>query len=319
MSEEKVNQKVHDVVIIGSGPAGYTAAIYTARADLKPVVIAGVFSAGGALMTTNEVENFPGFPEGIMGPDLMTNMQEQAERFGTEVVYADATRVELDGEVKKIITSDDEVYLAKTVILATGSEPRKLGLADEERLSGKGVSYCATCDGFFFKDKELIVVGGGDSAMEEATFLTKYATKVTVVYRKSLDKMPASEIMKKRALNNDKIEFVFDSEVIGINGDNSMESALIRNNITGEETTIPAAGMFVAIGHTPRTELISEQIDLDEQKYIKVHEPNSFTNIEGVFACGDVADHTYQQAITAAASGCKAAIDTERYLSSIGE
>ncbi len=319
MSEEKVNQKVHDVVIIGSGPAGYTAAIYTARADLKPVVIAGVFSAGGALMTTNEVENFPGFPEGIMGPDLMTNMQEQAERFGTEVVYADATRVELDGEVKKIITSDDEVYLAKTVILATGSEPRKLGLADEERLSGKGVSYCATCDGFFFKDKELIVVGGGDSAMEEATFLTKYATKVTVVYRKSLDKMPASEIMKKRALNNDKIEFVFDSEVIGINGDNSMESALIRNNVTGEETTIPAAGMFVAIGHTPRTELISEQIDLDEQKYIKVHEPNSFTNIEGVFACGDVADHTYQQAITAAASGCKAAIDTERYLSSIGE
>ena len=313
MSEEKV----HDVVIIGSGPAGYTAAIYTARADLKPIVIAGVLTAGGALMTTNEVENFPGFPEGIMGPDLMANMQAQAERFGTEVVYADATRIELDGAVKKITTSDDEVYLAKTVILATGSEPRKLGLDDEERLSGKGVSYCATCDGFFFKDKALIVVGGGDSAMEEATFLTKYATKVTVVYRKTIDKMPASEIMKKRALDNDKIEFVFNSEIVGINGENSMESALVCNNVTGEETVIPAEGMFIAIGHTPRTELISEQIDLDEQRYIKVHEPNSFTNIEGVFACGDVADHTYQQAITAAASGCKAAIDAERYLSAM--
>lgn len=316
---EQLEQKIHDVVIIGSGPAGYTAAIYTARADLKPVVIAGLFSAGGALMTTNEVENFPGFPEGIMGPDLMANMQAQAERFGTEVIFDDAVRLELDGDVKKVVTTEGETYLAKTIILATGSEPRKLGLPDEERLAGRGVSYCATCDGFFFKDKDLIVVGGGDSAMEEATFLTKYATKVTVVYRRGLDKMPASEIMKKRALANEKIEFVFDSEVVAINGDPLMESAVVRNNVTGEETTIEAAGMFIAIGHTPRTELVSEQISLDEQRYIKVHEPNSFTNIEGVFACGDVADHTYQQAITAAASGCKAAIDTERYLSALGE
>lgn len=319
MSEQILEQKVHDVVIVGSGPAGYTAAIYTARANLKPIVIAGLFSSGGALMTTNEVENFPGFPEGIMGPDLMANMQAQAERFGTEVVFDDAVRMELDGDVKKVVTSEGEIYLARTVILATGSEPRKLGLPDEERLSGKGVSYCATCDGFFFTEKNLIVVGGGDSAMEEATFLTKYATKVTVVYRRGLDKMPASEIMKKRALDNEKIEFVFDSEIVSINGDSLMESAVVRNNITGEESIIEASGLFVAIGHTPRTELVSEQINLDEQRYIKVHHPNSFTNIEGVFACGDVADHTYQQAITAAASGCKAGIDAERYLSSLDQ
>ena len=319
MSQQETNQKIHDVIIIGSGPAGYTAAIYTARADLKPTLIAGIFNTGGALMTTNEVENFPGFPEGIMGPELIENMQAQAEKFGTQIIYTEATRLELDGEIKKITTSDDETLLTKTLILATGSQPRKLGIPDEERLSGKGVSYCATCDGFFFKDKELIVVGGGDSAMEEATFLTKYATKVTVVYRRNLEDMPASEIMKKRALANEKIEFIFNSEITAINGDPLMESTVVRNNITGEETTINAEGMFIAIGHTPRTELVSEQINLDEQRYIKVHEPNSFTNIEGVFACGDVADHTYQQAITAAASGCKAAIDAERYLSSLGK
>lgn len=307
--------KIHDVVIVGSGPAGYTAAIYTARANLKPILIAGEYSFGGALMTTNEVENFPGFPDGILGPDLMANMQTQAERFGTKIVFEDAEIINVTGDVKKITTSAGNTYFSKTVILATGSEPRKLGLKDEERLSGKGVSYCATCDGFFFQGKKIIVVGGGDSAMEEATFLTKFASKVTIVYRKSLEKMPASQIMIDRALNNEKIDFIFNSEVIALNGENSLESALIKNNVTGTTQTIQAEGIFIAIGHTPRTELINGQINLDEKNYIKVHEPNSVTSISGVFACGDVVDHTYQQAITAAATGCKAAIDAQRFLS----
>jgi thioredoxin reductase (NADPH) len=308
---------VRDVIIIGSGPAGYTAAIYTARANLNPLVIAGSVDAGGELMKTTEVENFPGFPEGIQGPDLMTNFQQQAERFGAEVLYDDVTAVELDGDVKKVVLMDGSIHLGRTVILATGSAYRELGLSSEQRLSGHGVSWCATCDGFFFRDQEIAVIGGGDSAMEEALFLTKFASKVTVVHRR--DTLRASKIMAERALNDPKIEFVWNSAVVGINGEDKVESLVLRDTVTSEERLLEATGLFVAIGHDPRSELLSGQIELDDNGYVKVQGRSTKTNLTGVFACGDLVDHTYRQAITAAGSGCSAALDAQHYLESLAD
>lgn len=302
---------VHDVVIVGSGPAGYTAAIYCARAGLAPVVLAGSVTAGGALMTTTEVENFPGFPEGIMGPDLMEHMREQAERFGAEVRFDDATELDLTGDVKRVLVEDEEI-LTRAVILATGSEYRHLGLDSEERLSGRGVSYCATCDGFFFRDKDLAVVGGGDSAMEEATFLTRFARNVTVVHRR--DALRASKAMVDRAKADPKIDFAWNAEVADVLGEENVEGVQLRSTTDGTLTTLPVEGVFVAIGHLPRTEIVRGQVDLDPAGYIKVEEPSTRTNLEGVFACGDAVDHTYRQAITAAGSGCRAALDAERWL-----
>lgn len=307
----------HDVVIIGSGPAGYTAATYAARAGLTPYVLAGSITAGGALMNTTEVENFPGFPEGIMGPDLMTNMQQQAEKFGAIIEWDDATEVHLDGPVKTIITGGGETITARAVILATGSAYREIGLPDEKRLSGRGVSWCATCDGFFFKDQNIVVVGGGDSAMEEATFLTRFASKVTIVHRR--DELRASKIMAERALNDPKIEFVWNSAVVGINGEDKVESLVLRDTVTGEERLLEATGLFVAIGHDPRSELLAGQIELDDNGYVKVQGRSTKTNITGVFACGDLVDHTYRQAITAAGSGCSAALDAQHYLESLAD
>ncbi|MBW3069787.1 thioredoxin-disulfide reductase [Actinomyces sp. 594] len=305
---------VHDVVIVGSGPGGYTAAIYAARAQLHPIVLAGSVTAGGALMNTTEVENYPGFGEGIMGPDLMTQMQEQAERFGADVRFEDVTALDLTGEIKRI-TTDDAVYEARTVILSTGSEYRKLGLDGEDRLSGHGVSYCATCDGFFFKDKPIVVVGGGDSAMEEATFLSRFGSSVTVVHRR--DQLRASAVMAKRAQDDPKIDFAWNSRVVGLNGAAALESVTLEDTVTGERREIPAAGLFVAIGQIPRSELVSDVLELDEAGYIKVDSPSQRTNIPGVFACGDVADPQYQQAVTAAGSGCRAALDAEAYLAEL--
>lgn len=302
---------VHDVVIVGSGPAGYTAAIYCARAGLAPVVLAGSVTAGGALMTTTEVENFPGFPEGIMGPDLMEHMREQAERFGAEVRFDDATELDLTGDVKRVLVEDEEI-LTRAVILATGSEYRHLGLDSEERLSGRGVSYCATCDGFFFRDKDLAVIGGGDSAMEEATFLTRFARNVTVVHRR--DALRASKAMVDRAKADPKIDFAWNAEVADVLGEENVEGVQLRSTTDGTLTTLPVEGVFVAIGHLPRTEIVRGQVDLDPAGYIKVEEPSTRTNLEGVFACGDAVDHTYRQAITAAGSGCRAALDAERWL-----
>jgi thioredoxin reductase (NADPH) len=307
----------HDVVIIGSGPAGYTAATYAARAGLTPYVLAGSITAGGALMNTTEVENFPGFPEGVMGPDLMTNMQQQAEKFGAIIEWDDATEVHLDGPVKTIITGGGETITARAVILATGSAYREIGLPDEKRLSGRGVSWCATCDGFFFKDQNIVVVGGGDSAMEEATFLTRFASKVTIVHRR--DELRASKIMAERALNDPKIEFVWNSAVVGINGEDKVESLVLRDTVTSEERLLEATGLFVAIGHDPRSELLSGQIELDDNGYVKVQGRSSKTNLTGVFACGDLVDHTYRQAITAAGSGCSAALDAQHYLESLAD
>lgn len=302
---------VRDIIIIGSGPAGYTAAIYTARAGLNPLLIAGEVTAGGALMNTTEVENFPGFPEGIQGPDLMANMLAQAERFGCEVLYEDALEVSLAGEEKKVVTSEGE-YLARRVILSMGSEYRKLNVPGEAELSGRGVSYCATCDGFFFKDQHLAVVGGGDSAMEEALFLTKFAKKVTVIHRR--DQLRASQIMAERAAANPKIDFAWNSTVAQINGENKVESLTLKSTVDGKESTLDATGVFVAIGHEPRSQLVNGQVDLDEAGYVRVNEPGTATNLKGVFACGDLVDHTYRQAITAAGSGCRAALDAERSL-----
>ncbi len=302
---------VRDIIIIGSGPAGYTAAIYTARAGLNPLLIAGEATAGGALMNTTEVENFPGFPEGIQGPDLMANMLAQAERFGCEVLYEDALEVSLAGEEKKVVTSEGE-YLARRVILSMGSEYRKLNVPGEAELSGRGVSYCATCDGFFFKDQHLAVVGGGDSAMEEALFLTKFAKKVTVIHRR--DQLRASQIMAERAAANPKIDFAWNSTVAQINGENKVESLTLKSTVDGKESTLDATGVFVAIGHEPRSQLVNGQVDLDEAGYVRVNEPGTATNLKGVFACGDLVDHTYRQAITAAGSGCRAALDAERSL-----
>ena len=305
---------IHDVVIVGSGPAGYTAAIYAARAQLNPVVLAGSVTAGGALMNTTEVENYPGFIEGIMGPELMTRMQEQAERFGADIRYEDVTALELEGDVKRITTSDG-VYEARSVIISTGSEYRHLGIDGEERLSGHGVSYCATCDGFFFKDQDIVVVGGGDSAMEEATFLTRFARSVTVVHRR--DELRASAVMAKRAQEDPKISFAWNSRVVELHGEDSLTGVTLEDTVTGERRRLEATGLFVAIGQIPRSELVSDVLELDEAGYIKVEAPSQRTRIPGVFACGDVADPNYQQAITAAGSGCRAALDAEHYLTTL--
>lgn len=305
---------IHDVVIVGSGPAGYTAAIYAARAQLNPVILAGSVTAGGALMNTTEVENYPGFVEGIMGPELMTQMQEQAERFGADIRYEDVTALELEGDVKRITTSDD-VYEARTVIISTGSEYRHLGIDGEERLSGHGVSYCATCDGFFFKDQDIVVVGGGDSAMEEATFLTRFARSVTVVHRR--DELRASAVMAKRAQEDPKISFAWNSRVVELDGEDSLTGVTLEDTVTGDRRRLEATGLFVAIGQVPRSELVADVLELGEAGYIKVEAPSQRTRIPGVFACGDVADPTYQQAITAAGSGCRAALDAEHYLTTL--
>ncbi|WKR23321.1 thioredoxin-disulfide reductase [Actinomyces israelii] len=305
---------IHDVVIVGSGPAGYTAAIYAARARLRPVVLAGSVTAGGALMNTTEVENYPGFIEGVMGPDLMTRMQEQAERFGADIRYEDVTALELTGDVKRI-TTDDAVYEARAVIISTGSEYRKLGLEDEDRLSGHGVSYCATCDGFFFKDQPIVVVGGGDSAMEEALFLSRFGSSVTVVHRR--DELGASAVMARRAQEDPKIDFAWSSRVVSLNGLDALESVTLEHVATGERRDIPAAGLFVAIGQVPRSELVAGVLELDDAGYIAVEAPSQRTAVPGVFACGDVADPHYQQAVTAAGSGCRAALDAEHYLAAL--
>ena len=305
---------IHDVVIVGSGPAGYTAAIYAARAQLNPVILAGSVTAGGALMNTTEVENYPGFVTGIMGPELMTQMQEQAERFGADIRYEDVTALELESDVKRITTSDG-VYEARTVIISTGSEYRHLGIDEEERLSGHGVSYCATCDGFFFKDQDIVVVGGGDSAMEEATFLTRFARSVTVVHRR--DELRASAVMAKRAQEDPKISFAWNSRVVELDGEDSLTGVTLEDTVTGDRRRLEATGLFVAIGQVPRSELVADVLELDEAGYIKVEAPSQRTRIPGVFACGDVADPTYQQAITAAGSGCRAALDAEHYLTTL--
>jgi len=303
---------VRDVIIIGSGPAGYTAAVYTARANLAPLVFEGAVTAGGALMNTTEVENFPGFADGIMGPELMTQMRAQAERFGAELVTDDVVSVDLSGEIKTVQDAEGNTHLARTVILAMGSAYRELGLPDEKRLSGHGVSWCATCDGFFFRDQDIAVVGGGDSAIEEATFLTKFARTVTVVHRR--DALRASKIMQQRAFDNEKIRFAWDSEVVGVIGDEKVSGVRLRNTRTDEESTLPITGLFVAIGHDPRSELVAGQIDRDDEGYVLVEAPSTRTSLAGVFACGDLVDHRYRQAITAAGSGCSAALDAERFL-----
>lgn len=303
---------VRNLIIIGSGPAGYTAAVYAARADLDPLVFQGAVTAGGALMNTTEVENFPGWPEGIMGPDLMGNMRAQAERFGAELVADDVVEVELDSPVKVVKDSVGNTHRAHAVIVATGSAYKKLELAGQEALSGRGVSWCATCDGFFFRDRHIAVVGGGDSALEEATFLTRFAASVTIIHRR--DRLRASKAMQHRALNDPKITFAWNSEVSEIHGDTSLTGVRLRDTETGAARDIDVTGLFIAIGHEPRTELVEGQLDLDADGYINVVHPTTRTNIAGVFACGDVVDHTYRQAITAAGSGCAAALDAERYL-----
>lgn len=304
-------ETIHEVVIVGSGPAGYTAAIYTARAGLAPVLVAGALAPGGALMNTTEVENFPGFPDGIQGPDLMEAMRTQAEKFGADIRYEDAAAVDLSGRIKTV-TLEDHILRARAVILATGSQYRHLGVPGEEELSGRGVSYCATCDGFFFRDKELVVVGGGDSAMEEATFLTKFASKVTVVHRR--DQLRASKAMIERAMADPKIEFVWNATVSRVLGEATVTGVELTSTLDSSVSTMNCDGVFVAIGHLPRTRLFSDQVDLDKAGYIVVDEPSTATNLPGVFACGDAVDHTYRQAITAAGSGCRAALDTERWL-----
>ena len=308
---------MHEIVIIGSGPAGYTAAIYAARAELKPVLIASSVEAGGELMNTTEVENFPGFPEGILGPDLMTRMQEQAEKFGTDVRYDDVAAVDFGGDVKTVTLGSGEVLQARSVIFATGSANRKIGIDDESRLSGYGVSYCATCDGFFFKDQVIGVVGGGDSAMEEANFLTRFASKVYVIHRR--DSLKASKIMQQRAFDNPKIEFVWNSEVTEIVGGSSVEGVVLRNTVTGEESSLALTGLFVAIGNDPRTHLVHGQLDLTEAGTVWVDGRSSRTNLPGVFAAGDVVDPNYRQAVTAAASGTTAALDAEHYLAELAD
>ena len=308
--------KVEPVVIIGSGPAGYTAAIYAARAQLSPILLEGSVTAGGALMNTTEVENFPGFQKGIMGPALMEEMRAQAEKFGTRFVTDDAVKVDLKGEVKTIQDGSGNTYLAKSVILATVSCYKKIGLPKEETLSGRGVSYCATCDGFFFKEQAIAVVGGGDSALEEATFLTRFASKVYLIHRRN--ELRASRIMQQRAQNDPKIEFVWNSQVIDILGEEKVTGVRIKDTVTGDEKNLELTGLFVAIGHVPRSELLIGQIDLDANGYVKTQNDSTKTNIEGVFACGDLVDHVYRQAITAAGTGCQAALDAERFLASQG-
>jgi thioredoxin reductase (NADPH) len=306
---------VRNVIVIGSGPAGYTAAVYAARAALEPLVFEGSVTAGGALMNTTEVENFPGFSQGIMGPALMDEMRTQAERFGAELVPDDVIKVDLTGDIKVVTDSAGTEHRAKAVILAMGSGYRKLGLSDEERLSGHGVSWCATCDGFFFRDHEIAVVGGGDSAVEEATFLTKFAKKVHLVHRR--DELRASKIMADRAFANDKIEFQWNSAVDQIHGEDKLTHLTLKDTVTGETRELPATGLFIAIGHDPRSELVKGQVHLDEEGYVLVKPDSTETNLPGVFAAGDLVDHTYRQAITAAGTGCAAALDAERYLAAL--
>ena len=308
-----MSEKIHEVVIVGSGPAGYTAAIYAARAQLEPVMYEGSVTAGGALMNTTEVENFPGFTDGIMGPDLMDSMRKQSARFGTKLVTDDIVEMGLNGPVKTLKDGSGNVLKTKSVILAMGSAYREIGLENEKRLSGRGVSWCATCDGFFFRDQEIAVVGGGDSAVEEATFLTKFASKVTLIHRR--DSLRASKIMADRAKANPKIEFLWNTEVTDVLGDAKMEALQLKNVLTGEVSKRNFGALFVAIGHIPRSELITTQVSLDAEGYVKVEGRSTKTNIEGVFACGDLVDHTYRQAITAAGSGCQAALDAEKFLS----
>ncbi len=304
-----------ELVIVGSGPAGYTAAVYAARAGLAPVVIAGSVTAGGALMTTTEVENFPGFGDGVRGPELMESMRAQAARFGAEIVYDDATRLDLVSDVKAVQTGAGVTYRARAVVLTMGSAYRKLGLPEEERLSGHGLSWCATCDGFFFREQEIVVVGGGDSAMEEALFLTRFASKVTVVHRR--DEFRASKIMAERVLDHPKIEVAWNSEAAGILGDEQVTGLRLRDTHTGAERTLDVTGVFVAIGHDPRSELVTGQVNTDPDGYVQVAHPSTRTNLAGVFAAGDLVDHTYRQAITAAGTGCAAAQDAQHYLSNL--
>jgi thioredoxin reductase (NADPH) len=304
---------IRDLVIVGSGPAGYTAAIYASRAQLNPVQYEGSVTAGGALMTTTEVENFPGLVDGVMGPVLMEDMRKQAARFGTELITDDVVEMDLTGEVKTVKDGSGNVVQARAVILAMGSAYKKIGLANEDRLSGRGVSWCATCDGFFFRDQTIAVVGGGDSAVEEATFLTKFASKVVLIHRR--DSLRASKIMADRAFNNPKIEMLWNTEVVDILGEEKVSGLALKNTVTGELSERDFTGLFVAIGHIPRSELITTQIDLDNEGYVKVEGRSTRTNLPGVFACGDLVDHTYRQAITAAGSGCQAALDAEKFLS----
>jgi len=306
---------MRDVVIIGSGPAGYTAAVYAARANLNPLVVASSVEFGGDLMNTTDVDNFPGFPEGIMGPELMTQMQKQAERFGAEILYDDVTSVELAGSIKKISLGNGDTVEAKAVIVATGSAYRKLGIPDEDRLSGYGVSWCATCDGAFYRQKVVAVVGGGDSAMEEATFLTRFADKVYIIHRS--ESLRASAVMQQRAQDDEKIEFIFNATVARVYGDELVSGIGLVDTVTGEERTLDVSGMFIAIGSDPRTHVVHGQLDLTENGTIAVAGRTSKTNLEGVFAAGDVIDPTYRQAVTAAGSGCVAALDAQHYLESL--
>lgn len=304
--------EIRNVIIIGSGPAGYTAGVYAARAQLAPLLFEGSVTAGGALMNTTEVENFPGFTEGIMGPALMENMRAQAVRFGAEIVTDDIVSVDLAGPIKTVTDGSGNTHQARAVILAMGSGYRELGLENEKRLSGRGVSWCATCDGFFFRDQDIAVVGGGDSALEEATFLTRFAKSVTLVHRRG--ELRGSKIMQERALANEKMKFAWNSQVVDILGDQKVSALVLEDTVTGERRELPATGLFIAIGHDPRSELVKGQIDVDAEGYVLVKERTSLTNLEGVFACGDLIDHSYRQAITAAGSGCAAALDAERFL-----
>ena len=305
--------EVRDVVIVGSGPAGYTAAIYASRAQLTPIIYEGSVTAGGALMNTTEVENFPGFVDGVMGPDLMDNMRNQAKRFGSELITDDIVEMNLIGDVKFLVDGSGNTVKARAVILAMGSAYREIGLENEKRLSGHGVSWCATCDGFFFRDQVIAVVGGGDSAVEEALFLTKFASKVILIHRR--DALRASKIMADRAMANPKIEFLWNTEVIDVLGESKVSGVKLRSTADGSESEQALTGLFVAIGHVPRSELITEQVTLNSEGYVEVEGRSTRTNIAGVFACGDLVDHTYRQAITAAGSGCQAALDAEKYLS----
>ena len=303
---------VRDVIIIGSGPTGYTAAIYTARAQLNPLVFEGAVTAGGALMNTTEVENFPGFRDGIMGPALMEEMRAQAVRFGAEMITDDVVDVQLDGDIKMVRDGSGREYHARSVILAMGSGYRELDLPNEKRLSGHGVSWCATCDGFFFRDQDIAVVGGGDSALEEATFLTRFARSVTLIHRR--DSLRASKIMQERAFNDPKIQFAWNSEVVDVLGDAKVSGVVLKDSVTGETRELPVTGLFIAIGHDPRSELVKGKVALDDNGYVLVDAPSTRTDVAGVFAAGDLVDHTYRQAITAAGTGCAAALDAERYL-----
>jgi thioredoxin reductase (NADPH) len=317
LSERNVSDNLRELIIVGSGPAGYTAAVYAARARLSPLVLEGAVTAGGALMNTTDVENYPGFSDGIMGPELMDQMRRQAERFGAELVTDDAVEISLEGDVKTVVDGNGRTYQAKAVILAMGSGYRELGLPDEKRLSGHGVSWCATCDGFFFRDQEIAVVGGGDSAIEEATFLTRFASRVHIIHRR--DELRASKVMQERAFNDPKISFQWNSQVVGVHGDDKLTSVTLADTETGQERQLPVTGLFIAIGHDPRSELVRDEVDVDAEGYVVAQAPSTRTNVAGVFACGDLVDHTYRQAITAAGTGCAAALDAERYLTTLAD